>query len=74
MIDLQVEGLSVGSLHNSDIVACPLVRLGQGVCAPISPIHFTTIKGDRKGVRQVLVPSQHFDVACAIIESRVDCI
>lgn len=72
MIDLQVEGLSVGSLHNSDIMACPLVGLGQGICAPISPIHFTTIESDSKGVRQIFVPSQHFNVTCAIIKSRVD--
>lgn len=74
MVDLQVKGLRVGSLHNSDIVAGPLVGLGQGIRAPVSPVYLTTIKCDSKGVRQILMPSEHLNVACTIVEGRIDSI
>lgn len=55
VINLQVEGLCVGTLHHGDVVSCPLVRLGQRVGSPVGPVHLPAVHGDSEGVGQILM-------------------
>lgn len=72
MIDLEVEGLSVGSLDHSDVASCPLVCLGQCVGPPVRPVNLSSIHGDGKRMRKVLVSPQNLDQPRAIVFGRVD--
>lgn len=68
VVHLQVEGLRVGPLHHCHIVPRPFIGLGQGVGAPVGPVHLPPIEGDSKGVREVLVAPQHLNVPRAIVQ------
>lgn len=72
VIDLQVKWLRVGALDHSDVVSCPFVGFGQSVGPPVGPVDFASVHGDRKGVGQILVTSQHFNQPRTVVHSRVD--
>lgn len=67
VIHLQVEGLGIGPLYHGDIVAGPLVGLGQRVCPPVRPVHLATIQCHCKRVRQELVSPKHLHVTGAVV-------
>lgn len=50
VVHLQVEGLGVGPLYHGDIVAGPLVSLGQRVGSPVGPVHLPPIQRHCKWV------------------------
>ena len=74
MIDLQIKRLRIGALDYGDVVSCPFVGFSKSVSPPISPVDFTSIHGDSKGVGQILMTPQHFNQPRTVILSRVDSI
>lgn len=67
MVNLEVEGLRVGSLHHSNVAARPLVRLGQSVGPPVRPVNLSAVHGDSERVRQILVSPQNLNQPRAIV-------
>lgn len=61
MVHLKVKGLRIGSLHHCDVAPGPLVCLGQRVGPPVCPVNFSTVHGDSKRMRQILVAPQNFN-------------
>lgn len=72
VVDLQVEGLRVGALHHGDVVARPLVGLGQRVGPPVGPVDLASVHGDGEGMGQILVTPQHFNQPRAVVHGGVD--
>lgn len=67
MVNLEVKGLRVRSLHHSHVAARPLVCLGQSVGPPVGPVNLSAVHGDGKGVRQILVSPQNFNQPRAVV-------
>lgn len=72
VVNLQVKRLCVCALHHSHVVSRPLVRLGQSVGPPVSPVDLTAVHGDGKGVGQVLMAPQHLDQTRAVVHGGVN--
>lgn len=67
MVNLEVEGLRVGSLHHSNVAARPLVCLGQSVGPPVGPVNLSAVHGDGERVRQILVSPQNLNQPRAVV-------
>lgn len=67
MVNLEVEGLRVCSLHHRHVAARPLVGLGQSVGPPVGPVNLAAVHGDSEGVRQILVSPQNLNQPRAVI-------
>lgn len=72
VIDLEVEGLCVGALDNSDIVSGPFVGFSERVCPPVGPVDFSSVHGDSKGVGQILMTTQHLNQSRTVVHRRVN--
>lgn len=62
----------MGPLHHCDVVSCPLIGLGKGVGAPVSPVDLTAEHGDSEGVRQVLMTPENLYQTRTVVLRRVD--
>lgn len=67
MVNLEVKGLRVCSLHHGHVAARPLVCLGQRVGPPVSPVNLSAVHGDGEGVRQILVSPQNLNQPRAVV-------
>lgn len=67
MVNLEVKGLRVRSLHYGHVAARPLVCLGQRVGPPVRPVNLSAVHGDSEGVRQILVSPQNLNQPRAVV-------
>ena len=69
---MQIKGLCDRLLYDLYLLACPFIRLQQGVCAPVRPVHMVTEHADGKRMGQELVAVEYCAVITAIIQYGVD--
>lgn len=67
MVNLEVKGLRVRSLHHGHVAARPFVGLGQSVGPPVRPVNLSAVHGDGEGVRQILMSSQNLNQPRAVV-------